>query len=106
MVAELLRSLLALAAGGLIGTGFGFLQNRALRRNEEAQRLQGIPPRATAVLGSGRRVAALLILLVLIQVLCPLLFVNGSQWWVSAGVVFGYGGSLFCRLRHRDPTLR
>jgi hypothetical protein len=39
--------------------------------------------------------------LVLIQVLCPVLFVNGIQWWVSAGVVLGYGGLLFWQLRQR-----
>jgi uncharacterized membrane protein len=50
--------------------------------------------------GSGARVAYLLIALVLIQVLCPLLFVAGTQWWVSGGLAAGYGWSLFRKMMH------
>lgn len=103
---ETLRILLALVAGGAIGAGFGFLQNLALRRNEKAQRAGSAPGSMRMMTGSGKRVIWLLLLLVVIQVFCPLLFVNGSQWWVSAGVVFGYGASLFSRLRHRNETPR
>jgi hypothetical protein len=103
---EFLRSTLALAAGGALGVSFGFVQNLALRRNEKAQQATGTVSSAAGTMGSMRRVAYLLLLLVLIQIVCPLLFVNGSQWWVSAGVVFGYGASLFSRLRHRNQTVR
>jgi hypothetical protein len=30
-----------------------------------------------------------------------LLFSNGSQWWVSAGVAGGYGWTLYRRLQER-----
>ena len=52
-----------------------------------------------------RNPAYLLITLVLIQFICPLLFKNDStQWWVSAGVVVGYGAMLFIQLRQRLTT--
>jgi len=34
-----------------------------------------------------------------VQLICPLLFTDGTQWVVSGGVVFGYGWTLFRRLR-------
>ena len=43
----------------------------------------------------------MLVALALVQVICPLLFVDGTQGVVSAGVVFGYGWTLFTKLRHR-----
>jgi membrane protein implicated in regulation of membrane protease activity len=51
--------------------------------------------------GSGRRVAYLLVALVLVQIVCPLLFTNGVQWWVSGGLVAGYGVVLYWQLRQR-----
>jgi len=51
--------------------------------------------------GSGLRGAFLLIALVIIQVICPLLFAQGVQWWVSGGLAAGYGWSLFQQLRRR-----
>jgi hypothetical protein len=44
--------------------------------------------------------------LVLVQLICPLFFVNGSQWWVSGGVVLGYGSILYRQLRQRQAALR
>jgi hypothetical protein len=32
-------------------------------------------------------------------VVCPLLFRDGTQWWVSGGVVAGYGWTLFQQLQ-------
>ena len=95
---ESLRSLIAILAGAVIGVGFGFLQNLALRRNEKLQQSGNLNSGWAATSGSMRRVAYLLVALVLVQILCSLLFVNGSQWWVSAGVVLGYGAFLFRRL--------
>ena len=43
-------------------------------------------------------VLGLMMALVLVQVVCPMLFVNGIQWWVSGGVVLGYGSVLFSQL--------
>jgi len=51
--------------------------------------------------GSMRRVATLLVALLLIQLVCPLLFNNGCQWWVSAGLVAGYALMLYRNLRQR-----
>ena len=95
------RTVLA-ALGGLgIGYGFGLLQAAAQRRNEQRQ-LEGKFKNGWAIVpGSGARVALLLILLVAIQVLCPILFMDGIQWWVSAGLGVGYGAQLFAALRLR-----
>jgi hypothetical protein len=49
--------------------------------------------------GSMRRTAYLLVALALVQLVCPLLFTNGCQWWVSGGVVLGYGALLYRGLR-------
>ncbi len=83
----------------LIGTVFGKIQNLALRRNQELERDGSLKTGWAMMPGSMRRVAYLLVLLVVVQLLCPLLFVNGSQWWVSGGVVVGCGAVLFARLK-------
>jgi positive regulator of sigma E activity len=53
---------------------------------------------------SGARVAYLLLALALVQIICPLLFSDGVQWTVSAGVGLGYGWTLFRTLRQRLKT--
>ena len=45
--------------------------------------------------------AYLLIALLIVQVVCPLIFLNGTQWAVSGGVVLGYGWMLGIQLRLR-----
>jgi hypothetical protein len=97
----MLQSLTGLVAGGLIGLGFGLIQDAARRRNEKRQ-AEGTLTSGWAVMpGSGARVAYLLVALVLIQVVCPLLFRDGVQWWVSGGLVAGYGFTLYRQLRAR-----
>jgi hypothetical protein len=49
--------------------------------------------------GSPKRVVWFLLCLVAIQVLCPALFVQGAQWWVSGGVALGYGLIQFQQFR-------
>ena len=99
---EIIRPLGGLVGGTAIGLGFGMVQQTASRRYEQRQRA-GTPTTSWAVMpGSMRRVAGLLIALALVQVFCPLLFVNSSQWWVSGGVVAGYGTMLFRQLRQRQ----
>jgi hypothetical protein len=105
-ITEVLRSVAALVVGGLIGYAFGTIQQMALRRNEKRQQSGELNNGWAVMPGSGRRVAYLLIALVLVQIICPLFFVNGSQWWVSGGVVFGYGAILFCQLRRGRANLR
>jgi hypothetical protein len=100
---NVLASIAALLVGTVIGIGFGRVQDAARRRNEKRQ-LDGTLNSGWAVMpGSGARVAYLLIGLLLIQLICPLLFRDGVQWWVSAGVVGGYGFMLFRQLRQRMP---
>jgi hypothetical protein len=92
---------MAVAAGGAIGYCFGIIQNLALRRNERRQQSGALNTGWAVMPGSMTRVAYLLIVLVAIQILCPLLFKDGTQWWVSGGVVLGYGYVLFRRLVQR-----
>ena len=100
-IVELFRSLAALVAGGLIGSAFGAVQEIALKRNEQRQQTGDLKNGWSVMPGSMRRVAYLLIGLVLVQILCPLFFENGSQWWVSAGVVLAYAWFLFRGLARR-----
>jgi len=97
----LVRSAAALLAGGAIGFGFGAIQNAARARNEKRQEKGDLKTPWAVMPGSGQRIAYLLIALVIIQFVCPLLFANGVQWWVSGGLAAGYGWSLFQQLRRR-----
>jgi hypothetical protein len=98
----MLGAIAALIVGGLIGTAFGMLQNLARRKNEEREQRGELKSGWSLMPGSGARVAYLLVTLVLIQMVCPMLFKNGAtQWWVSGGVVVGYGAMLFVQLRQR-----
>ena len=98
----MLASIAALIVGGLIGIAFGMLQNAARRQNEKKEQEGKLKSGWAVMPGSGARVAYLLITLVLIQIICPVLFKNGStQWWVSGGVAAGYGLMLALQLRQR-----
>jgi len=104
MINQLMNTFLvvmAVAAGGAIGYCFGIIQNLALRRNQRRQQSGDLNTGWAVMPGSMTRVAYLLIVLVAIQILCPLLFKDGTQWWVSGGVVLGYGYVLFRRLVQR-----
>lgn len=100
---DILRCLAGLVAGGLIGVGFGLLQSAALRRNHRLEQTGQLKSGWAVMPGSMRRVAYLMIALALVQILCPMLFVNGTQWWVSAGVVIGYGAMLARQLCASKP---
>ena len=92
----------AVMVGGIIGVAFGMLQNAARRKNEQREKRGEFNNGWSVMPGSGVRVAYLLVTLVLIQFVCPMLFKNGNtQWWVSGGVVLGYGAMLFVQLRQR-----
>ena len=102
---NVLRCALALIAGGFIGYAFGLIQNAARLRHEKRQ-LEGKFKNGWSIIpGSGARVAYLLIALLLVQLICPLLFVEGTQWMVSGGVAAGYGWALFQALRVRRKEL-
>ncbi len=97
----ILRPLAGLAAGGLIGVGFGMVQDLAWRRNQQLQQAGDLKSGWAVMPGSMRRVAYLLVALVAVQIFCPMLFTDGVQWWVSGGVVAGYGAMLYRQLRLR-----
>jgi len=100
-----LRIVLALVAGGFIGYAFGLLQNAARLRHEK-QQLEGKFKNGLSIIpGSGARTAGLLVTLLLIQVVCPLLFVEGTQWLVSGGVAAGYGLVLLQQLLRRRKEM-
>jgi hypothetical protein len=101
-VLDVVRPLIGLIAGGVIGLGFGAVQDIALRRNQKLQQAGSLNNGWAVMPGSMRRVAYLMIALVLVQIICPLLFEGSTQWWVSGGVVIGYGTLLFRRLKSRN----
>src|SRR5437660_12927497 len=90
-LSDLPRLVVAALAGGMIGYAFGLLQQVALRRNDERERTGRFKSGWSLMPGAGVRVAYLLILLALVQLICPLLFVDGTQWVVSGGLAVGYG---------------
>jgi len=94
-----LRLILALLVGGAIGYGFGLVQLRALRRYEKMQIAGKLKHYVGVMPGSMRRVAFLLLVLLIVQVLCPVFFADGTQWWVSGGVMLGYGCHMFQQLQ-------
>ena len=106
MLIEFLSYAFGALAGVVIGYAFGLLQQAALRRNEQRQRTGKLNSGWSLMPGSGGRVALLLIVLALIQVVCPLLFRDGTQWWVSGGVVAGYGWTLLRQLLRARKALR
>lgn len=101
---HILASATALGAGTLIGFAFGSIQKAAARRNQKLQSDGQLSSGWAVMPGSMRRVAYLLVALAGVQLICPLLFANGCQWWVSGGVVLGYGGILLQQLRRRMAT--
>jgi hypothetical protein len=98
---DVVRAFASLLAGGAIGLAFGMIQQRALERNQKRQQNGNLNSGWAVMPGSTGRVAYLLVTLVLIQIVCPVFFVDGCQWWVSGGVVAGYGALLIRRLREQ-----
>lgn len=98
---NIIASVVALMIGGIIGASFGMIQDAARQRNERKQKSGKLKSGWAVMPGSGKRVVYLLVALVLIQIVCPLLFQNGIQWWVSGGLAGGYGFMLFWQLRRR-----
>ncbi|HWD20601.1 MAG TPA: hypothetical protein VHB20_15140 [Verrucomicrobiae bacterium] len=106
LINQILCSVLALGAGGVIGLVFGAIQDAAARKNQALQ-TEGKLTNGWAVMpGSMRRTAYLLMALALVQVVFPLVFNNGYQWWVSGGVVLGYGAMLYRKLRQTMQQVR
>ena len=91
---DTLYLIVGLLVGGAVGYSFGLIQTAAARRHEKLL-AEGKFKSTGVVPGSARRVAYLMGSLLIVQVLCPVFFQNGMQWWVSGGVVSGYGFLLF-----------
>lgn len=100
----ILRPVLALIVGSVIGYSFGLIQNAALRRHQKKEQSGQFKSGWSVMPGSGVRVAYLLITLVAIQIVCPMLFANGTQWWVSGGLLAGYGWILYQQIQHRRAS--
>ena len=103
---DILCDLTGLLAGGGVGYAFGLLQQAAKRHNEQLEKSGKLKSVWSLMPGSGARVVYLLLALVLVQWICPMLFVDGTQWWVSAGLVAGYGSMLYRELRLRMREVR
>ena len=105
MKSEYLSIILAVGAfilGATVGLAFGSLQNAAILRFQK-QKQQGKEGQGHSFLpGSASRIGFLLIVLMVVQIACPMLFSQQSlQWIVTAGVVLGYGWTLKDQLRLR-----
>jgi hypothetical protein len=98
IVLELLRTAGALAIGTGIGWSFGLLQAAAQRQNQEKETAGRVKSIWRLMPGSGQRVAYLLLALVLVQLVAPVVFAGGAQWWVSGGLLLGYGLTLAQRI--------
>jgi len=97
----MLVAIAAVLVGVLIGYSFGLIQDAARRRNEKRQQAGALKSGWSVMPGSGARVMYLVLTLALIQIICPMLFHSGVQWWVSGGLALGYGYTLFVQLRER-----
>jgi hypothetical protein len=103
---NLLLAIAGLSLGALIGFGFGTLQRFALAKNTSRQEKGTLKSGWTLMPGAGGRIAAFMIVLVLVQVVCPLLFENANTpWIISAGVVIGYGWTLVQKMRQGTTLL-
>lgn len=99
---NILLPLGALVLGSVIGLAFGSIQNAALHRNKKLQQFGNLGSGWSIMPGSMRRVAFLMMALVVVQIGCPLFFQSDSiQWMVTAGVVMGYGWTLMGQFRLR-----
>ena len=95
---DILRITVSFLVGASIGYGFGLLQTAARLQNQVKEAGGQIKSIWRLMPGSGQRVAYLLLTLVLIQIVCPMLFSEGIQWWVSGGLLLGYGYTLTLRI--------
>jgi hypothetical protein len=105
LLLNVLRISLALITGGFIGYAFGLIQNAARLRHEKRQQEGKFKNAWSIIPSSGARTAYLLIALLLVQLICPLLFVEGTQWMVSGGVAAGYGWVLLQQLLRRRKEM-
>jgi hypothetical protein len=102
-----LRIGVALFVGGVIGVAYVAAQEAARRKHAMLRPKSSSSDDNFSVPGSGRRAIVLGMALVAVQWICPLLFVAGTQWWVTGGVLLGAGWQRLRNLRDRSgPTRR
>jgi len=106
LVISALLTAAAFAVGGAIGYAFGLWQLMARLRHEKLERAGKFHNAWKVMPGSGGRVALFLLFLVLVQWLCPLIFTDSIKWWVSGGILLGYGTVLLRQLRQRKAEMR
>jgi len=98
-------ALVGLLIGGAIGYGFGAAQRAALQKHKKMQDAGHLPTGWLVVPGSMTRVAVLLLVLVTIQLLLPFLFQNANlPWFLTGGVVLGYGWAIFRTAKSMTTT--
>ena len=106
MKTQMITALLCLGAaalGGTIGLAFGSLQNAALLRNRKRERDGNTRTLWVLMPGSAGRIAFLLMVLAVVQIVCPMFFEKeGMQWIISGGVILGYGWTLLDQVRLRS----
>jgi hypothetical protein len=103
-IANIVLPLVGSATGAGIGLAFGLLQETAKRRHQERLDRGDLRSAWSLIPGAGTRVAYLLVTLAVIQACFPALFAHNVQWWVSGGLVAGYGYTLFRKLRRTLST--
>ena len=91
-IVGVLWPILSVLAGGMVGYGFGKIQDAAARRYHKLQQDGQFNSSWSIVPGSMRRTAWLLVALALVQLVCPMLFTNGCPM-----VGFRRGGGRLCR---------
>ena len=97
---EITRALVGLVAGIAIGYGFGVMQKKARGKNEQLQNEGRLANGWLVMPGAMKRVSYLLIGLAGIQFFFPVLSIGRAPWFVSSGVVLGYGWILIKHIQH------
>ncbi|HTY00518.1 MAG TPA: hypothetical protein VMG09_10860 [Bacteroidota bacterium] len=93
----------AIVLGAALGYLFGTIQMYALMKNRKRQEAGKLTSGWAAMPYSFGRVSILILILAVIQLVCPIFFEDAiSPWLVSAGVVVGYGLTLFQQMRWRS----
>ncbi len=92
---SLVLGFVAVVIGGAIGYGFGSVQRIALRKHKKMQDVGKLSSGWLLIPGSMTRVALLIVVLVVVQLLLPFLFKDSNiPWFMSGGTVIGYGWTL------------
>ena len=100
------KNIVLMVCGGTLGVAvgysFGLLQFAAFNRHQQLQQSGNFRSGWSIMPGSFRRGALLLAALGAIQLLVPRFFESAlTEWTVSAGVVLGYGFTLYKQLGAR-----